>query len=517
MKKVVSLMMSLALLLGIVPMAYAETAQPFAISPQYDDARSFSEGLAAVQIGGKWGYIDHTGKTVVEPKYKLANNFSEGFASVQLNGKWGFIDKSGQEVIKPAYEGIYGSPMPMAFREGLSTVAVDEKIGFIDKAGSMVIEPKYDLAYGFSEGLAAVLVDGKLGFIDKSGKEVVKPQYEVDEDEYSELQPILFSGGLARVSKGGKWGYIDKTGKEVIALKYEGAYAFSEGMAAIVVEGYVGFIDTTGKEVIPPTYARFYTDDYRFQEGYALVAHDDESLSFIDKEGKPFMSHGYYTAFTEGLAGTYKEEGLGFIDKTGKIVVQPQFENFYTPDTYEEHYRFQEGRAAAYWGEKWGYLASPLASSETAKPGAVESGTKSAAPTASKVVVDGKEVAFEAYHIDGNNFFKLRDLAMAVNGTGKQFEVGWDNAKNAINLESGKAYTAAGGELTVSGQASAKEAKPTSSKLFIDGKEAQLTAYNIDGNNYFKLRDIAKAINFGVTWDGSKNQIGIDSKLSYTE
>jgi hypothetical protein len=51
--------------------------------------------------------------------------------------------------------------------------------------------------------------------------------------------------------------------------------------------------------------------------------------------------------------------------------------------------------------------------------------------------VNGQSVAFNAYNIDGNNYFKLRDLAYALNGTEKQFEVGWDGAANAISLTSG--------------------------------------------------------------------------------
>ncbi|MNI26735.1 hypothetical protein D3C73_804460 [compost metagenome] len=141
----------------------------------------------------------------------------------------------------------------------------------------------------------------------------------------------------------------------------------------------------------------------------------------------------------------------------------------------------------------------------------------SANPTASKVLVNGKEVAFEAYNIDGNNYFKLRDMALAVNGTEKNFEVSWDNAKNAINLQTKKAYTPDGTELKASDKPATKQAALTKSDLFIDGAVLGATAYNIDGNNYFKLRDIAKAIGFGVTWDDKANMIGIDTKSGYIE
>lgn len=64
-----------------------------------------------------------------------------------------------------------------------------------------------------------------------------------------------------------------------------------------------------------------------------------------------------------------------------------------------------------------------------------------ATPTSSKVLVNGNEVAFDAYNINGNNYFKLRDVANVINGSEKQFEVTWDGSKNAINLISNKAYT----------------------------------------------------------------------------
>lgn len=140
-----------------------------------------------------------------------------------------------------------------------------------------------------------------------------------------------------------------------------------------------------------------------------------------------------------------------------------------------------------------------------------------ATPTNSKVMVDGKDIAFEAYNIDGNNFFKLRDLAMAINGSSKQFQVGWDGANNAINLSTNAVYTPDGKELVISANPTAKEATLTASKIYLNGVEVQLTAYNIGGNNYFKLRDIGRIIDFAVTWDGDLNMIGLDTSNGYVE
>jgi prophage antirepressor-like protein len=139
----------------------------------------------------------------------------------------------------------------------------------------------------------------------------------------------------------------------------------------------------------------------------------------------------------------------------------------------------------------------------------------SAEPTTSGVLVDGEAVPFQAYNINGNNYFKLRDLAMVLDGTESGFEIGWNDKENAISLEVGKAYTAVGGELDIAQETSTEDALLSTSTIFLDGEEVELTAYLINGNNYFKLRDVAAVIDFEVTWDGETNTIGIDSTAGY--
>ncbi|PKM52204.1 MAG: hypothetical protein CVV02_02230 [Firmicutes bacterium HGW-Firmicutes-7] len=140
-----------------------------------------------------------------------------------------------------------------------------------------------------------------------------------------------------------------------------------------------------------------------------------------------------------------------------------------------------------------------------------------AVPTASPILINGEKVSFGAYTINGYNYFKLRDLAMVINGTEKQFEVVWDSASNSINLITNKAYTVVGGELSPLASESAMNAIPSSSKVLVNNKVIQLTAYKIAGNNYFKLRDIAGIIDYGVSYDRKTGTITIDSSTEYTE
>lgn len=140
----------------------------------------------------------------------------------------------------------------------------------------------------------------------------------------------------------------------------------------------------------------------------------------------------------------------------------------------------------------------------------------SAIPTGSKVLVNNKDISFDAYLIEDNNYFKLRDLASIVNKTEKQFEVKWDEKKRAINLISKKSYTKVGGEMA-RGDGKKQIAILNNDSIYKDGVQVKLKAYNIKGNNYFKLRDIAKTFDIGITYDDVTKTIGIDTSLSYIE
>ena len=67
------------------------------IPPQYQNALPFSEGLAAVRIGGKWGFIDYFGNEVIPPQYdNVVKGFRNGNVQVQLGKEVFFIDKRGR-------------------------------------------------------------------------------------------------------------------------------------------------------------------------------------------------------------------------------------------------------------------------------------------------------------------------------------------------------------------------------------------------------------------------------------
>ena len=57
-------------------------------------------------------------------------------------------------------------------------------------------------------------------------------------------------------------------------------------------------------------------------------------------------------------------------------------------------------------------------------------------------------------------------------------------------------------------------ARPTTQTFYINGQQVPLTAYLIGGSNYVRLRDIGRAVDFGVTYDATTNSVYIAPRWS---
>lgn len=137
-----------------------------------------------------------------------------------------------------------------------------------------------------------------------------------------------------------------------------------------------------------------------------------------------------------------------------------------------------------------------------------------ASPTASIVYVNNVPVDFQSYFIGDNNYFKLRDLAMILRGSEQSFEVDWHETSRQITLTSQKDYTPVGGEFNHSMEGQ-QPYNQMIQEIEVDAMTLRMNSYLIGGNNYFKLRDIATIVDFGVTWDSTSNNIHINTKESY--
>ena len=126
------------------------------------------------------------------------------------------------------------------------------------------------------------------------------------------------------------------------------------------------------------------------------------------------------------------------------------------------------------------------------------------------VYVDGNRVYPTGYNIADNNYFKLRDI-----GTLAGFGVEWNQETQTVEISTERTAPSTAGikDEAVSGAS----AKVTDQKITVDGVQVNMTAYQISGNNYVKLRDIGKQVGFGVSYDAATESVRIDTDAPYTE
>lgn len=64
------------------------------VKTKFDDARLFADdGYAAVCVDGKWGFVDKDGKQMIKPQFNEAHSFSNGLAAVRFTNGWGYVDE----------------------------------------------------------------------------------------------------------------------------------------------------------------------------------------------------------------------------------------------------------------------------------------------------------------------------------------------------------------------------------------------------------------------------------------
>jgi hypothetical protein len=292
---------------------YVDYSGRLAITPKYDHAAPFSEGMAAVRWDDKCGYIDeHDGVTIslhfcgslsgsLEP-------FRNGLAIIQTDAThWGYIDKS-STILPVVLPDQTFMEFIRDFREGMCAIRIDKKWGYIDSHGAFIVTPRFEDAGDFSEGLAAVQQGQRWGYIDTRGEFAVKPRFNNAQG---------FSEGLAAVAQGRRWGYIDMRGEFAVKPRFDYAQDFSEGLAGVVIGNKAGYIRRNGSVAIPLTF-----DDVGFfSEGIAAIKAKSGMMGYIDQEGKAItqVEFDYAERFSDGLALVSKGWDFGYVDRMGKF------------------------------------------------------------------------------------------------------------------------------------------------------------------------------------------------------
>lgn len=143
--------------------------------------------------------------------------------------------------------------------------------------------------------------------------------------------------------------------------------------------------------------------------------------------------------------------------------------------------------------------------------------TESVAHSSSAIDVNGTEVEIEGYNIEGNNYFKLRDIAAALSETNKNFQVEYDKDNDRVVITAGKNYEPDGTENFEAEDPDNKQIKETVSEVYFGENKIELKAYNVDGYNYVKLRDVASMMDFALMYYGDIKEVSFVTDKKYAE
>ncbi|HZD97268.1 MAG TPA: WG repeat-containing protein, partial [Micromonosporaceae bacterium] len=136
------------------------------ISTGFDDVRPFRRGIAAVRRNGHWGAVDGVGRVIVPFAYDMfatalsdgryIDGFSdEGLAVVQVGGRKGVVDRSGRTLVDPTFVSLVIHPVAFLMTDD------DGRWGALDRKGRILIDPTHPSRVSVTMEIDRLLADAR--------------------------------------------------------------------------------------------------------------------------------------------------------------------------------------------------------------------------------------------------------------------------------------------------------------------------------------------------------------------
>lgn len=204
---------------------------------KYSKIENFSEGLAVVKSGNKYGFINYRGKETVKPIYRDAAFFSCNRAAVKSGRDWFYINRNGKKVSdKYKKAGNYKNGYAKVDAGRITDYYVDT-LDWIQSVRPVV----------YSEGIYIEknFVDNKFFFSDSEYRNIFNLRFD-------EIRP--FENGLAIVKNNNKYGLLNKEGYYIIPPSVNNIHAFSQGFAVFEINQLHTLYNSNGKLLIKDKY-----------------------------------------------------------------------------------------------------------------------------------------------------------------------------------------------------------------------------------------------------------------------
>ncbi|HEU4424914.1 MAG TPA: WG repeat-containing protein [Pilimelia sp.] len=142
-----------------------DKANTVVIGNGFDDARPFHSGVAAVRLFG-WGAVDAKGRVVLPMQYtgfataltdgRYMDGFTdEGLAIVDLDGRKGVVDRTGRVIVQPAYPAMVIHPVAFLIASPTG------QWGALDRRGEPLIDPIHPSRAVVMDEIDRLLADTK--------------------------------------------------------------------------------------------------------------------------------------------------------------------------------------------------------------------------------------------------------------------------------------------------------------------------------------------------------------------
>lgn len=354
---------------------YIDTTGEVIISPIYDAATPFKEGLAVVTRNDSTWFINKENTNIFNTYYSEAYPYYNGIAPVNKNGQWYLINRQGQEIQGP-FDDLYEQS------ENLYVIKSNNLYGAIDIYGNYIIKPQFDKMGDFKNGKAYYVVNGQYGFVNKEGQ-TFKARYQwisdfdenniaiikynnlyglinnndsmflnarydlitkadnsnfilvrnnkygfysskncfitdIDNDFKKEVSPAYYTNGkLFKLIKNKKQAIMDGNGKISIEFgQFDEVYFAQNNLIRVKIKNKYGYTDRKLNLVIP---ARF-TDASDFKDSLAVCKTKTETVIINTKGTIVFKTKGQIQYLTNGLFWIEEENGNSLINKNGTVL-----------------------------------------------------------------------------------------------------------------------------------------------------------------------------------------------------
>ena len=299
--------------------------------PELKPLKDLEEQLVPSEKKGKWGYVNHAGKTVIKPVFEAAGPFeavtsSDGttmeVARIKANGCWGYITRENVYLIEPVHDtiSIFDQYATVVAESGPFKTLIGVRSAISPRLGVPVLVCNF-LQMNLSEigefsenGLAFAAKSGKYGMLNTKGEWAIPCQYEsLDLNPHGGYQVVL----------GGKTGIIKADGAILVEPQYDGI-SWEPALDAYLVQkdGGMGLVSEDGNRIAPPVYLSIEPLGME-----AFIVRKNERYGLLGRDGR-ILLQSYYDSIAPCSAGGY------YVTKDGEHEVVAQGDEVIIPYGY---------------------------------------------------------------------------------------------------------------------------------------------------------------------------------------